>query len=77
MILRQGLTPAWIGVAVGLLLSMAATRLLPRLFPLQHGYDARSYALVIPLLLVVALMAAFVPARRAARVNAIAALRCD
>ena len=33
MILRQGMTPAWFGVAAGVILSIAATRLLPSLFP--------------------------------------------
>ncbi len=77
MILRQGLTPAWIGLAVGLVLSAVTMRLLPQLVLISARYDPRSYLIVVPLLIVVALVAAYVPARRAANVDPTQALRCD
>lgn len=77
MILHQGLTPAWIGLVVGLLLSVVSMRLLPQLVMISARYDPRSYLLVVPLLFIVALVAAYVPARRAANVDPTQALRCD
>jgi ABC-type antimicrobial peptide transport system permease subunit len=77
MILRQGMAPAWIGLAMGLLLSGVTARLLPRFIPMNHRFDAQTFYVVVPLLLVVTLAAAFVPARRAARVDPTVALRCD
>jgi predicted permease len=77
MILRQGMAPAWIGLATGLLLSGVTARLLPRFIPMNHRFDAQTFYVVVPLLLVVTLAAAFVPARRAARVDPTVALRCD
>ena len=77
MVLLQGLTPAWFGLVAGLGLSMITARFLPVLVPMSNRYDPRSYWLIVPMLLVVTLLAAFVPARRAARVNPTVALRCD
>jgi len=77
MVLRQGMAPAWFGLAAGLLLSVATSRLFGRLVPFGHQVEARTYYPVVPLLLAVTLVAAFVPARRAARVNPTVALRCE
>ncbi len=75
MILRQGMRPAWFGLGAGLILSVAATRLLPSLFPTADRYEPRTFLIVVPALLAVTLLAAFVPARRAARVDPTVALR--
>ena len=77
MILRQGMMPAWAGLVVGLLLTAATARLLPALVPVNHRYDAATVLSAVPLLLGVTLLAAFVPARRAARVDPTVALRCE
>ena len=77
LVLRQGTTPAWIGAVVGLLLSAVTARLLQGLVPFGHHVDAWTYAIVIPLILAVTLLAAYLPARRAARVSPTLALRCD
>jgi predicted permease len=78
MVLRQGMTPAWCGVAAGLVLSAITTRVLPRLIPVDRPYDdARGLFVVAPILIAVTLIAALVPARRAARVDPTVALRCD
>jgi ABC-type antimicrobial peptide transport system permease subunit len=77
MILRQGMRPAWFGLGAGLILSVAATRLLPSLFPTADRYEPRTFLIVVPALLAVTLLAAFVPARRAARVDPTVALRHD
>jgi predicted permease len=78
MILRQGMMPAWVGLGAGLALSATATYLLSGLVPFfSHHPDARTYYVVVPLIVVVTLVAAFVPARRAALVSPTEALRCE
>ena len=77
MILRQGMTPAWFGVPAGLLLSAATARVLPLLAPFTYRIEPSTFLFVVPVLLAVTLFAAFVPARRAARVDPTVALRCD
>jgi predicted permease len=75
LILRQGMAPAWFGLAAGLVLSALTTRLLAALIPVNHQYDPQSFYLAVPILLVVTLLAAFIPARRAARLDPTIALR--
>jgi len=77
MILRQGMTPAWFGVPAGLLLSAATARVLPMLAPFTYRIEPWTFLFLVPMLLVVTLFAALVPARRAARVDPTVALRCD
>jgi predicted lysophospholipase L1 biosynthesis ABC-type transport system permease subunit len=75
MVIRQGLALAGIGVALGLAGAAAATRLLAGLlFEVKPG-DPATYAGVAGLLAVVALAASYVPARRATKVDPLAALR--
>ena len=54
---------------------MAATRFLPGLFPTAHRFEPRMFLVVVPLLVLVTLVAAWVPARRAAVVDPTVALR--
>jgi predicted permease len=77
MVIRQGMIPAWLGLGVGIIASATAARLLARLGPFEDRVDARTYYLVVPLVIGVALSAAFFPARRAARVNPTTTLRCE
>jgi predicted permease len=77
MILRQGMTPALVGLPAGLALSAVTARLLPMLAPFTYRIEPRSFLFVVPVLLAVTLFAAFVPARRAAHVDPTVALRCD
>jgi ABC-type antimicrobial peptide transport system permease subunit len=75
MVLRQGMVPAVWGIALGLALSVGCGRLLMAAFPLNQRIGPWSYGIVAPVLLVVAMLAAIVPARRASRVDPITALR--
>ncbi len=75
MVMRQGLTLVAVGLLVGLAGSVAATRLLTSmLFEVKPG-DPVTYAGVTALLVIVALAASYIPARRATRVDPLAALR--
>ncbi len=60
MILRQGMAPAWAGLAAGLLLSVALSRLMSGLVPF-FGYrvSAQTYSVVVPLLIAISLAASF------------------
>jgi putative ABC transport system permease protein len=75
LVLREGARVAAIGLGVGLALALAATRLLSGMLFGVGVRDLSTYLGVTVLLAVVALLAAFVPARRAAGVSPSAALR--
>jgi predicted permease len=77
MILRQGAVMALVGVGAGLLASLALTRLLAgQLFHVKPT-DPLTFAAVPVLLSCVALLACYIPARRAARVDPNVALRWE
>jgi predicted permease len=77
LILRQGMALTGIGLAVGLAAALAATRLLASmLFEVKAG-DPATFIGVAALLGVVSLAASYIPARRAARVDPVSALRQD
>jgi predicted permease len=77
MILRQGLARALAGLIVGLAGAFFFTRLLKNMLFEISATDPVSYGGVALLLLVVALLASWLPARRAAKVDPIVALRCE
>jgi predicted permease len=77
MVLRDGLAVAVVGLALGLLGAFATTRLLEsQLFGVGSA-DPATFVAVPLVLLVVALVASYVPARRASSVAPIVALRKD
>ena len=76
-LLQQGLRPVWVGVPAGLVLSVVTTRLMPSILPSGERNDPRLFAIGVPVLLVVIVLSAFVPARRAARVDPTVALRYE
>jgi putative ABC transport system permease protein len=77
MILGQGLRPTLIGVALGLLGSLALTRTMASLLFGVAATDPLTLALVTGLLVLVALLACYIPARRAAKVDPIVSLRYE
>ncbi|HKC87690.1 MAG TPA: ABC transporter permease, partial [Blastocatellia bacterium] len=75
LILKHGLALAAIGVAIGLSGSFALTRLMKGLLFGVSATDPLTFAAIALLLIGVALMACWIPARRAARVDPMVALR--
>jgi putative ABC transport system permease protein len=75
MTLLRGLTPALYGLAVGLVASVFAEKLLKVVFPTHTQIDIAAYLLVVPVLLAITMLAAYIPARRASRVDPMLALR--
>ena len=75
LVLGQGLRLAWIGLALGLAGAAALTRLLTGLLFEVKPADPPTYVAVSLLLAVVVLAASYIPARRAAKVDPLVALR--
>jgi predicted permease len=78
MVLRQGIVLALIGLIVGLFASVGAGELLRAAFP--NGDDQRDFiavVLVAPVVLAVTFLAAYIPARRASRIDPMKALRYE
>src|ERR1044072_735695 len=77
MITKQGMWLAGIGVVIGLLLALALARVLSSLLIGVSGYDIGIFVFVSVLLTAVALLACYLPARRATKVNPVVALRYE
>ena len=77
LVLRQGMTPALAGAALGLAGAWAMTRLISGLLFEVNATDPATFAAVTLLLLAIALLACWIPARRAAKVDPMIALRCE
>ncbi len=77
MVLRQSLVVVVIGIAVGLAAALAGTRALASLLVGISPNDPVTFATVLILLSAVALLACWIPARRATRVSPLVALRYE
>jgi putative ABC transport system permease protein len=78
MVLRQGLVLALAGLVVGLLAGVGAERLLQAAFPSgDDSFEPMAHLLVAPIVLAATFVAAYLPARRAARLDPMKALRYE
>ncbi len=77
MILRRGLAVTGIGLLIGLVCSAALARLVASLIWGVNALDLTTFAGVSAVLIGVALLASYVPARRASRVDPLISLRCE
>ena len=75
LVLRQGSVLVVGGVAAGLVTAAGVTRMLSRFFVLVGALDALTFVAVTLLLATIALVACYLPARRAMRVDPMIALR--
>jgi predicted permease len=77
LILGQGARMAVIGVAIGVTASLVLTRLMSSMLYGVRAYDPLTFAGVASLVIAVAVLACYVPAMRATRVDPVTALRYE
>ena len=75
LVLSQSLPMIFVGAGVGLAAALAAVRLIERLVTGVRSTEPSTFAVMILVLVVAALFASFLPARRASHVDPISALR--
>jgi putative ABC transport system permease protein len=77
MVFHEGMRPALIGLGAGLLAAIAGARLIASLLFEVTAYDPAVFAAAIAVVLAAAALACWLPARRAARVDPLVALRAE
>ena len=77
LVLGEGTKMALLGAAVGIAASLGLTRLMAKQLYGVSAHDPFTYVSVALLLILVAIAACYIPARRAMRVDPMASLRCE
>jgi predicted permease len=77
LVVRQGMSLTGLGVGIGLVTAMAATRLMVSLLFGVRATDPLTFVLIALLLSAIAWLACWIPARRATKVDPMIALRCE
>jgi ABC-type antimicrobial peptide transport system permease subunit len=77
MIVRHGMTLAFSGVAIGLTGAFLLTRLIRSLLFGVAVTDPVTFVGISVLLAFIALLASYIPARRAAQIDPMVSLRCE
>jgi putative ABC transport system permease protein len=77
MVLRQGAKLALVGVCIGVIAAFGLARLMTSLLFGVTAHDPLTFAAVAALLILIALLACYIPARRAMKVDPMVALRYD
>jgi predicted permease len=77
LVVGEGARMALLGVAAGIAGALGLTRLMANQLYGVSAHDALTFVAVAVLLTLVALLACYLPARRAVRVDPVVALRCD
>ena len=77
LVVRESMTPVGVGLAVGVFGALMLSQLAEKLLFGVQPRDATTYLIVCALLAFAAVIAAIVPARRAARANPLVALRAE
>jgi predicted permease len=75
MVMRHGLLLSIAGIALGLAAAAAMNGLLRAAFPVSSGVNPALFLFVVPAVLAVTLVAALIPAHRAARIDPLIAIR--
>jgi len=75
LVLRQSLGMVFLGIGIGTAAAVAAGRILERLVEGMQPTALSTFMITIPFLVLAAMLASFVPARRASRVDPVHALR--
>lgn len=77
MVVRQAVALAVAGLVIGLAMALGATRLMTSLLFQVTPSDSATYAVVAVALLAVAIVASYLPARRAARIDPVRAIKYE